>query len=157
MDDRRYPVHPILGVGGIVVGRKGVLLVKRHKEPDKGRWSLPGGGVEIGETQEQALMREVREETGVESRPIQLVGTADIIIPDSAGLIEYHYIVNQYLVRALTEDTKPEVPEAEVGWFRPDALPKERMNPRVFDFLQTMNGSITSLLRESYSANEQDP
>ncbi len=154
MDDRRYPVHPILGVGGIVVGRQGVLLVKRHKEPGKGTWSLPGGAVETGETQEQALIREVREETGAESRPIRLVGTADIILPDSTGLIEYHFVVNQYLVRALTEDTKPEVPEAEVGWFWPDSLPEQTMNPRVLDLLQTTNDSSMLLLQETGSVKE---
>ncbi|RDE16138.1 MAG: NUDIX hydrolase [Candidatus Thorarchaeota archaeon] len=154
MDDRRYPLHPILGVGGIVVGRQGVLLVKRHKEPGKGTWSLPGGAVEIGETQEQALIREVREETGTESKPIRLVGTADIILPDSAGLIEYHFVVNQYLVRALTEDTKPEVPEAQVGWFQPGALPKGKMNPGVADLLESMNDIVTSLFRELRAVNE---
>jgi len=154
MDDRRYPVHPILGVGGIVVGPQGVLLVKRYKEPGKGTWSLPGGAVEIGETQEQALIREVSEETGVESRPIRLVGTADIILPDSTGLVEYHFVVNQYLVSALTEDTRPEVPESEVAWFRPDSLPKETMNPRVFDLLQATNDSIMLLLQETNSMKE---
>ncbi|MHA2004831.1 MAG: NUDIX domain-containing protein, partial [Candidatus Thorarchaeota archaeon] len=65
MTSRRYPKYPIPGVGGIVVGPEGILLVVRDKEPAKGRLSFPGGGVDVGETQEQAVVREVREETGI--------------------------------------------------------------------------------------------
>ena len=62
MNERSYPHFPIPGVGAIVVGSKGVLLVRRDKDPGKGFWSIPGGGVEVGETQEESLIREVEEE-----------------------------------------------------------------------------------------------
>ncbi|MFW9888521.1 MAG: NUDIX domain-containing protein, partial [Candidatus Thorarchaeota archaeon] len=64
--NRRYPKFPIPGVAAIVAGPEGVLLVVRDREPAKGRLSFPGGGVEIGETQEEAVLREVREETGID-------------------------------------------------------------------------------------------
>ena len=83
MNDRRYPEHPIPGVGAIVVGPKGVLLATRDKDPGKGLWSLPGGGVELGETQETTVIREVEEETGVQCEIFDFVSTADIVTRDT--------------------------------------------------------------------------
>ena len=60
MDVRKFPDRPIVGVGAVVLdGEARVLLVKRAHEPLKGEWSLPGGGVEIGETLEAAVVREI--------------------------------------------------------------------------------------------------
>jgi len=148
MAKRRYPKYPIPSVGGIVVGPKGVLLVRRDKDPDKGKWSLPGGAIEIAERQEEALVREIREETGIESRVIELVGTADVIIPDARGSIQYHYVINHYLVRATTDKTRPESPEAEVKWFALNELPNKDMNPRVLDLLQRLVDRIAALSME---------
>lgn len=49
MNDRAYPKFPIPGVGAVVVGPKGLLLVRRFREPGKGLWSIPGGAIEVGE------------------------------------------------------------------------------------------------------------
>lgn len=136
MPSRRYPSFPIPGVGAVVFGSKGILLVRRDKEPGKGLWSIPGGGVEIGETQEQALVREVFEETGVECRTIKLLSTTDIIYPDEGGKIEYHYLLNHYVVEALTEDIIPESPEAEVKWFNIDDLPYAEMPKAILDVIK---------------------
>ena len=126
----------------------GVLLVRRDKDPGKGTWSLPGGAIEIGESQEETLIREIREETGIESRIVELVGTADVVIPDSEGMIEYHYVINHYLAAAMTDKTRPESPDAEVKWFRLGNLPKDDMNPRILDLLRRLAGRIVALSRE---------
>ncbi|MGY5864500.1 MAG: NUDIX domain-containing protein [Candidatus Thorarchaeota archaeon] len=148
MNERSYPKFPIPGVGAIVVGTKGVLLVRRDKDPGKGLWSIPGGGVEIGETQEESVIREVEEETGILCEVLDFVSTADLITPDESGEIEFHYLLNHYLARALTETIKPETPEAEVGWFHPDALPKDMANPRITNIILSVRDAILSLIAE---------
>ncbi len=66
---REYPEAPIIGVGAVVIDGTKVLLVRRGHEPLKGEWSLPGGAVELGETLQQGVVREVLEETGPGGRP----------------------------------------------------------------------------------------
>lgn len=119
-----------------MVSKKGVLLVRRDKNPGKGLWSIPGGGVEIGETQELAAIREVREETGVEVGPIELLSTADLVTVDSRGCVEYHYLLNHYLAVAETLSTQAEYPWAEVRWFEPESLPEDEMPPRILTLLE---------------------
>ena len=62
---REYPEVPIVAVGVVVKRGREVLLVRRLNEPSRGRWSLPGGVVELGETVREAAWREVREECGL--------------------------------------------------------------------------------------------
>ena len=132
---RRYPELPIPGVGGIVVGPQGILLVVRDKEPAKGRLSFPGGGVKVGETQEEAIVREVREETGVDCEVIKFVTTADLIIPDAEGAIEFHFILNHYLCKALTYDLRAESPDAQPMWVEPSKLREYDIPPRILELL----------------------
>jgi ADP-ribose pyrophosphatase YjhB (NUDIX family) len=66
MTAREFPSAPRIGVGAVVLDEEGrVLLVKRANDPGKGRWSLPGGLLELGEMIETAVAREVAEETGI--------------------------------------------------------------------------------------------
>lgn len=98
---RRYPAHPLPGVGALVfryrVGRGPILLVERGKPPLEGQWSLPGGLVEAGEPLEQALCREILEETGLIIRPVKLFGLFERILRDAQGRAEYHYLLADYL------------------------------------------------------------
>ena len=138
VDSRRYPSHPIPGVGAIVVGSAGLLLVRRDKDPGIGLWSIPGGAVELGETQKEAVVREVMEETGVQCEVLELVSTADLVTLDSEGRVEYHYLLNHYLTRGLTMGTRPETPAAEVTWFPLDSLPVEEMPILILDLLESL-------------------
>ena len=96
---RRYPDRPILGVGAIVEDRGRVLLVERGQEPLQGVWSLPGGAVEVGERLDDAIRREVREETGLEVEPVSVAEIFERILPGADGRTEYHYVVIDYLCK----------------------------------------------------------
>jgi 8-oxo-dGTP diphosphatase len=76
-----------------------LLLVERAKEPMKGYWSLPGGIVESGEKLEDAIRREVVEETGLEVELLSMFEIFERIIPDAAGKAEYHYVLIDYLCK----------------------------------------------------------
>ena len=96
---RTYPDRPIVAVGAVVLDGDCVLLVQRGQEPLKGEWSLPGGGVELGETLEAALAREVREETSLDITIGRVVEVLDSIRRDAAGRAKYHYIILDYACR----------------------------------------------------------
>jgi ADP-ribose pyrophosphatase YjhB (NUDIX family) len=98
---RRYPNHPLLGVGAIVLQGNHVLLVERDREPLKGQWSLPGGLVEAGELLIDAARREVKEETGLEVEPLSVVEIFERILRDEEGRLEYHYVLVDYLCRVV--------------------------------------------------------
>jgi 8-oxo-dGTP diphosphatase len=97
---REYPDRPVLGVGAVVLSAGRVLLVRRGQEPLKGEWSLPGGAVELGETLEAGVRREVLEETGliVENRGI--VEVLDKIVFE-ASRVRYHYVLVDFLCTVL--------------------------------------------------------
>jgi 8-oxo-dGTP diphosphatase len=98
-DSRRYPPRPILGIGALIFDRDKILLVERGKEPLKGYWSLPGGALETGETLEQGIVREVREETGLEVAPVKVIEIVERIMPDAQGAVEYHFVLIDYICR----------------------------------------------------------
>lgn len=95
--NRRYPERPYAGVGAIIFRGTEVLLVKRGRPPALGKWSIPGGLVELGESLEASVRREVREEVGLEVRVVDLVAALDRVILDPEGRIEYHYILLDFL------------------------------------------------------------
>ena len=104
--DRRYPPRPLIGVGAIMLRRDRVLMARRGKEPLKGWWSLPGGLLEIGETLDDAVRREMREETGLEIRPLGVLEIFERIMRDPSGAPEYHYVLIDYFCRVDRRDAE---------------------------------------------------
>lgn len=97
--EREYPARPILGVGTIVVEENSVLLIRRGKQPGLGIWTLPGGRVNIGESTEDAAVRETEEETGLTVKIAGLVEVVNIIFKEEDGRVRYHYFLLDYLAR----------------------------------------------------------
>lgn len=95
---REFPEVPLLGVGAVVVHKERVLLVRRGHEPLKGQWSLPGGLLEVGESLEAAVVREVEEETSLQVRAVELIELLDRIHRDGER-VRYHYVIADYLCR----------------------------------------------------------
>ena len=95
---REYPDAARVGVGAVVVHEGRVLLVQRGREPLKGQWSLPGGMLEVGESLQSAVIREIREETGLIVETVELVELLDRIYREGER-VRYHYVIADYLCR----------------------------------------------------------
>jgi mutator protein MutT len=96
-DTRKYPDRPYVGVGAVIVQDGKVLIVKRKYDPLAGQWSLPGGGVELGETLEDSIVREMREETGLDIEVGPVIEVFDRITRDGDGQVRYHFVLVDYL------------------------------------------------------------
>jgi 8-oxo-dGTP diphosphatase len=99
---REFPQAPIVGVGAVVVDAGRVLLVQRGQEPLKGKWSLPGGMLELGESLHEGVIREVHEETGLKVEPVELIELLDRIVREEnpeGGCVRFHYVIADYLCR----------------------------------------------------------
>jgi mutator protein MutT len=119
---REYPDTPLVGIGAIIIENERVVLVKRGHAPLQGKWSIPGGVLEVGETLRKAVVREVREETALTIEPGELLGVFERVIPDEQGKMKYHYVLIDFLCRRSTGELKAGDDAAEVGWFRKDQL-----------------------------------
>jgi 8-oxo-dGTP diphosphatase len=119
---RTYPTRPYLAVSAAIFRDGRVLIVRRARPPAHGLYTLPGGGVELGETLEQAVMREVREETGLAIAPLGLVGFREAIARDTAGRVERHFVILPFAARWITGEIALSEELAEADWLKPDAL-----------------------------------
>jgi len=108
-------------VGGVVVHDDKVLLIRRGKEPLRGRWVVPGGTVELGETLEEALVREMKEETDLVVTPLELLIVFDRIQRE-AGAVSYHYVIVDYLCRYEGGDARAGSDAEALAWAGRDEL-----------------------------------
>lgn len=115
MLQREFPASPLVGVGAVIVQDGRVLLVRRGTEPLRGKWSIPGGLIEVGEMLHEAVVREVREETGLEVEPLELVELLDRIHREDSR-VRYHYVIADYLCRVTGGALRAASDADEVRW-----------------------------------------
>ena len=161
---REFPDHPLVGVGGVVVHRNRVLLIRRGGEPLKGEWSIPGGLVELGEELAEGARRELLEETGLKVEPLEVVAVFDRIMYGQTrrtvgtapkrkpqpkvkerGVrrrVRYHYVIVDYACRLKGGRLKPGSDVVDARWVRRQDLPHYRLTQmatsvveRAFEFL----------------------
>jgi ADP-ribose pyrophosphatase YjhB (NUDIX family) len=120
---REYPDSPLVGVGAIIIDGDRVVLVKRGHAPLQGRWSIPGGVLEVGETLRKAVVREALEETGLAIEPGELLGVFERVVPDDEGRMKYHYVLIDFLCRRVAGELAAADDAEEARWFLRQELP----------------------------------
>lgn len=119
---REYPQRPIPAVGAAVYRGDQVLIVQRGKAPSKGIWTIPGGGVELGERMADAAAREVREECDIEIKVGEVVGILDNIVYDERGRIQYHYAIVDFAAQYVSGDLHLNDELMDAAWVTIDQL-----------------------------------
>jgi 8-oxo-dGTP diphosphatase len=121
-DGRWYPEQPMVGVGAVVLRDGRLLMVKRSREPSKGKWSIPGGRLELGETLRQAARREVLEECGIEVEMEDVVSATETILRDEEGNIRYHFVLVDLNGKYISGEPKAQSDAAECRWVAPEKI-----------------------------------
>jgi 8-oxo-dGTP diphosphatase len=134
--NREYPDRPVVGVGAVVLVDGKVVLVRRAHEPLKGEWNLPGGGVEIGETLREACAREMLEETGLVVEVGPVIEVFDRIMRDAAGGVQYHFVLIDYVCRAVGGTLGCATDASEVALADPSALEPYRLTGKAIEVIR---------------------
>jgi len=127
---REFPDRPVVGIGGVVIDKGRALLVRRGCEPLLGEWSIPGGALELGESLEAGVARELLEETGVKVRVLDLIELFDRIYPqngaadsESKQKPRFHYVIADYLCERVGGEPCAGSDVTDVAFAREEELP----------------------------------
>lgn len=140
---REYPDRPVIGVGGVIIDGGRTVLIRRGTEPLLGQWSIPGGSLELGETLEEAVHRELREETGLEVRVLELIELFDRIyfengVTPSQGHKKprYHYVIADYLCKLVGGEARAGSDVTDLAFAREDELGKFYLTTKATSVLE---------------------
>jgi len=133
---REYPERPLVGVGGVVIDNSRALLIRRASEPLRGEWSIPGGMLELGETLEQGVARELLEETGLQIRVLELIEVFERIVyapnggsagDDGPERPRFHYVIADYLCERVSGEHAAASDVTDVVFANEEDLDKFRL------------------------------
>jgi 8-oxo-dGTP diphosphatase len=144
-DDRSYPDRPYLAVSAAIVRAGKILVVRRARPPAHGLFTLPGGVVEVGETLAEAVMREVREETGLTIEPVALAGFRETVVRDARDRVERHFVILCFAARWQAGEPVLNEELSEAFWLAPAELADLKTTPGLADIVaaafERLNGS----------------
>lgn len=142
MSNNRFPV---VAVGGVLFENRQVLLIKRANEPAKGLWAIPGGKVQAGETLNEALIREFREETALDIEAGEQIYQFEPMERDEEGKLIYHYLIIDFLVKRRSGECKAGDDAQEIRWFSRQEVDSEKsMAPATRDLLMQCDEKLWS-------------
>lgn len=131
ISSRVFPDRPVVGVGGVVIDEGRALLIRRGSEPLRGEWSIPGGTLELGETLAEGCARELREETGLNVRVLEMIEVFERIFPADGAAAggmhsrpQYHYVIVDYLCERAGGELRAGSDVTDVALAREDELGK---------------------------------
>ncbi len=126
---REYPERPVVGVGGVIIENGRALLIRRGSEPLRGQWSIPGGTLELGESLQQGVARELLEETGLEVRVLELIEVFDRIFPgdvsepaEKGRRPRFHFVIVDYLCERIGGEPRAGSDVTDVAFASEDEL-----------------------------------
>ncbi len=134
-ESRDYPERPIVGVGAVVVKADALLLIRRGQPPRYGEWSVPGGVVELGETLQEAIQREVLEECGIEIAVGRVLDAVDIIQRDADGRVQFHYVVVDWGALYARGELRAASDVLEARWVPYAQIGSYELNPRTHEVI----------------------
>ncbi len=133
---REYPQKPVVGIGGVVIEDGRALLIRRGSEPLRGQWSIPGGTLELGESLQAGVARELLEETALEVRVLDLIEVFDRIFPAEPGDEgssergpRFHYVIVDYLCKRISGEARAGSDVTDVAFAREDELENYQLTP----------------------------
>ena len=142
---RTYPDRPIVAVGGFLFRGRNLLLVRRAKEPGFGKWSIPGGALEVGETLVQGLTREMSEEIGLTVEVGPLVEVVERTLRDPNGRVKYHYVLLDYLCFAQNGEPHPGSDVSEVCFVPPNEWPDYIHDPMTLTVIDKARAMVEKI------------
>lgn len=122
MSSRSYPDRPFLAVSAAIIRDGRVLIVRRASTPMLGLYTLPGGVVEAGETLDEAVRREIEEETALKIEPVALAGYRDAIFRDQENRVERHFVIMAFAARLVSGEVKLNAELGAFDWLKPEDL-----------------------------------
>jgi 8-oxo-dGTP diphosphatase len=133
---REYPDRPVVGVGGVIIENGRALLIRRGSEPLLGQWSIPGGTLELGESLQQGVARELLEETGVVVKVLDLIEVFDRIDLGPLGAANdapvgprFHYVIVDYLCERISGEACAASDVTDVAYAAEDDLERFELTP----------------------------
>lgn len=135
-----YPPYPVPAAVALVCRKNKLLLIKRKFEPGAGKWSLPGGKIEIGEKAAATAAREIKEECGVEINVVKMLDLVDTIFYDQAGKVIYHYLIMIYMAEYISGKLQDSPETLDVRW-----VPLDEANN--YDTTSTTQKAIATFVR----------
>ena len=142
---RTYPTRPYLAVSAAIFRDRRVLIVRRAQPPANGLFTLPGGGVELGETLVEAVIREVREETSLQIEPVALAGCRQLIARDADGRIERHFVILPFAARWIAGECSLNDELAEARWLKPSELAGLKTTEGLADIVASASERLAAL------------
>jgi ADP-ribose pyrophosphatase YjhB (NUDIX family) len=142
---RLYPKQPLVGIGAVVICDGMILLEKRKNEPGRGKWSIPGGLVDLGENLEQAVVREVKEETHLDVENPELIDAVDNVTLDGDGRVQYHFVIIDYFVKLKGGHLQASSDADELRWTRFDEVEKYVLTQTFREFFVRNRGKLEKM------------